>query len=929
MLTLIIQKIIHKKWMVLCLLIGNILLVSVAVSYPMYRTASFQRMLTDEFDAYLEDKGTWPAMVTITHSRGRHKESFSYERIMEYVEQVNHQFQIPIKREIQFLSIALTDAEPVVKRDERMNRQMRVSAMTDLAEHVILYAGRLPQGGLVNNEYLEVMVEEEMADSLNILLDEVYELQKTSFLDGNPLRIKVVGMYRAANENDPYWVQKTDAYLKDAFIDMDTFLKYFTGEEAELAYGLKKVIYEQWDYEQIEPSQIAGILKTTDEIVNVSKNGTLLGDNAYEGIIENYSAKAKRIEASLLILQVPVFAFLLAFIYMISSQMLTMEQSEISVMKSRGAKGRQIVGMYMLQNLILCGVALLIGVPLGKGFCMLLGTATDFMEFSGKRMLQVEYSLDVVVYAMGAVLLTMIITILPVLQYSKMSIVHLKQSKAAKKVSLWKRIGLDFICLAISMYGYFSFSKNQDTMMEQVLTGESLDPLLYLSSSLFLFGFGLLALRLQPIVLKLLYSVGRKRMSPAPYVSFIEAIRGGKSQEFIMLFMILTVALGIHNTTVARTIVANAERNTTYINGADVVVREVWRDNAYTKTSDEPLEYYEPDYGRYTVLEGIKSTTKVLRQKVEIRGLSKPVTVLGIHTSEFYEVAHMPDELLPYDFSQYLNVLASAENAVLLSENFMMLHGYALGDTIELPKSEGGKVRCKIVGFFPYWPSYEPTNYDLNSDGSLKESEQLMVVANLSLLQREWISYPYEVWMKVDTGTNGLYRFVEENPNVYFTKFRDLDVLKEEIRNDTLFQGTNGILTMSFIVVLLLCGVGYLIYFILSIRSRELLFGVLRAMGMRKMEVTQMLLMEQIFCGFYAILAGTGIGLLGASLFVPMIQNAYAASDQVLPLQLITQREDLLRLFGIIGIVMLVCLFVLTRIVAHLNITKALKLGED
>ena len=69
--------------------------------------------------------------------------------------------------------------------------------------------------------------------------------------------------------------------------------------------------------------------------------------------------------------------------------------------------------------------------------------------------------------------------------------------------------------------------------------------------------------------------------------------------------------------------------------------------------------------------------------------------------------------------------------------------------------------------------------------------------------------------------------------------------------------------------------------------------------------------------------------MVGARLFVPIIQNAYAASDQVLPLTLITRQEDLQRLFGVIGIVMLVCLLVLTRIVAKLNITKALKLGED
>ena len=74
---------------------------------------------------------------------------------------------------------------------------------------------------------------------------------------------------------------------------------------------------------------------------------------------------------------------------------------------------------------------------------------------------------------------------------------------------------------------------------------------------------------------------------------------------------------------------------------------------------------------------------------------------------------------------------------------------------------------------------------------------------------------------------------------------------------------------------------------------------------------------------------GTLTGLAGSRMFVPMIQNAYAASDQVLPLELITDKGDLLQLFGVIGVVVLVCLLVISRIVARMNISKALKLGED
>lgn len=87
-----------------------------------------------------------------------------------------------------------------------------------------------------------------------------------------------------------------------------------------------------------------GILQTSRQLVDAEKNGSLIKDNVYEGIIQSYSAKAKKVEASLLILQMPVLALLLAFIYMISSQMLTMEQNEISVMKSRGPEGGRFCG---------------------------------------------------------------------------------------------------------------------------------------------------------------------------------------------------------------------------------------------------------------------------------------------------------------------------------------------------------------------------------------------------------------------------------------------------------------------------------------------------------------------------------------------------------------------------------------------------------
>ena len=126
-----------------------------------------------------------------------------------------------------------------------------------------------------------------------------------------------------------------------------------------------------------------------------------------------------------------------------------------------------------------------------------------------------------------------------------------------------------------------------------------------------------------------------------------------------------------------------------------------------------------------------------------------------------------------------------------------------------------------------------------------------------------------------------------------------------------------------------MCAAGYLIYWIMSIRSREMIFGVLRASGMHTSEVFHMLFNEQLFSGVTSILAGIGIGKIASKMFVPMLQSAYAAVDQVLPMKLITNQMDLVRLYIVVAGVMIVCLLVLIVLVLKLNVTKALKLGED
>ena len=264
--------------------------------------------------------------------------------------------------------------------------------------------------------------------------------------------------------------------------------------------------------------------------------------------------------------------------------------------------------------------------------------------------------------------------------------------------------------------------------------------------------------------------------------------------------------------------------------------------------------------------------------------------LMGIDTKDFGETAYFKTNLLDKHWYHYLNDLAKDENGVIVSSNFKEKYGYKLGDIISY-QDHNGSGRSTITGFVDYWPSYQPIIKEQDGDGVVKEIDQFLIVANLSKLQASWGIMPYEVWIKAKDSTGFIYDFARDN-NIEYQVFEDLSSKIINKNNDPFFQGTNGVLTLGFIVILLVCAVGFLIFWILSILSRSLQIGVFRAMGMSKLEVFRMLIQEQLFLSVIPILIGLIIGNIVSKLYVPLIQIAYTTSEQIIPLEVINLQED-------------------------------------
>ncbi len=935
------QKLVHKKWMVVCLLIGNILLSAIASSNPMYREAALEKTLKSKYSAYIEENNKYPGIVTFDAAMNAGKDhEAEYKSMQELAASAAEKLGVEQTYLINTVGTSKLRGTYLQSRGNKSStKSMRIATMTDLDKHVTILAGESYGESLLDNGAIPVIMSQRAMTKLDVVLGDEIAFAKLKNADGTDMKIKVVGVFDAADYEDSYWVQSPSEYYMEVFMNPDLFHKLFINLE-EQQFNVTATWNLVFDYEKIKPSEINALIEDTDELVYEGSGNRFseVQEPEYQAVLREYQTAAKKVSTTLLILQIPVLALLLAFIFMISRQMLDLEQNEIALLKSRGSSKMQIIFIYFLQSAILSVSSSVVGVPLGYFLTKALGSTNGFLEFIQRKALHVRLNSGVLWYTLGAILISIAFMVLPVIKDANVTIVNVKHKKNSNGRNIFSRVYLDVIMLVVSLYGLYSFTARKAELMKSMLEGESIDPFLFICSSLFIISASLVGLRLQPWLIRLVYYIGRKFWKPAFFASFLQIIRTRKKQGFMMVFLMFTVSLGIFNATVARTILSNSEKGIKYSTGADLVLQQPWEDNSLLQQYYEDLEltYIEPDFGVYENMKGVSAATKVYKDEDITTSYEKSeggnevkTTLMAIDTKSFGEtVSKFQTDLLPVHLNRYLNSMATKADAVLLSMNYHTNYGMRVGDKIEYKNKDGVITEGVIYGFVEYFPSYVEETHAVNEENTLVTTENYLIIANLSQVQQVFGLRPYQVWLKTDGSSQFIYEYAEKN-NITYTTFEDVSAKLVDVKNDALFQGTNGILTMSFIVILILCCTGFLIYWILSIRQRELLFGVFRAMGMTKREIIQMLINEQIFSSGVSIIIGTVIGLLASKMFVPLVQIFYASTDQAIPLEVVNRPLDMIRLFSIIGIVIVVCMVVLGKLISKINISQALKLGED
>lgn len=948
MLTLLFRKMRNTKWMVICLLIGFIMATAMTSAIPIYMDASLQRMLIKDMQAYQEENNEYPGVYAVS------KTIVSGTSAKNQRATVNNVYAKSADRFNQLLVPFITykcytaDSYLYVSSIESEELSMlKLGGMSEIDDHITILEGRMYEPGKRDDGVYEVICTEKSLQLTQLTLNQVYEV--TNILNpGATIKLEIVGVFDLANPTDTYWSEGMKNYDNTLLVDFDTLVGnenkstgvstadgiIFTGVVNLTSVDCRYII----NYPEMDMNIIEHVQNCFEYHSELYKEENCTFRVPAREVLDQYAEKAASLKYILLMLDIPVVLMLIFYLFMVSQLNIESEKNEIAMLKSRGASSWQILRIYAYETLILGGISALVGPFVGLGLCNILGVSNGFLEFVNRPALQARLSLAAFLYAVAAVAVFFVTTLVPIVPASRVSIVAHKQSHAKSvQKPAWQKMYLDFILTFGSVLWLYFHNRQEQKLIEQGIAdvASTMNPLMFAASTVFILGAALICVRFYPYVIRLIYKIGQKRWSPAAYFSLNNISRSSTGREkFIMIFLILTVALGIFSANTARAINRNTEERIKYNLGADAVIQEAWKTTRVKIYSEEDggetsvTQYTEPEFSKYSELAGVETATPVFkRDSVQIKYEDKTTTnvqIMGIVPHQFADVCWFRDNLLPVHINYYISALSECQDGVIISSSYQEKTGIKLGDVVSFKWSKNDWFEATVVAVVDFWPTMNP--YEKNSSGDYRD----FAILNFDYINALTITEPYEVWLSLDDETPiaDLYQSVID---MDITATR-LDVARQMVtssKTDATLQGVNGALTLGFITIMAMCFIGFLIYWILSIKGRTLQFGILRAMGMSFKEIIAMIVYEQILVSGVSIFLSIIIGGIASDLFVPLFQVLYNVTDQVPPFVVVSQRSDYIKLYVIVGIMLVVGFLVIARLIKSININKALKLGED
>lgn len=906
------------------LLVGLVLAAGIVSAVPIYTSGSLQRSLVTQWVQQSDRRP--PLGLMMTHTNDLFRERVSPEQIEALTRYLDEQLPKAIGQEpyaySRAASLGIYQVWPEnPDRPAPPTPFFNLRTIDNLQELARVIDGRWYEPR--EDGVVEVVVDESTLEGSNLIVGEryIYQYQPRGTEIREEVVVEVVGLIEPLPERltSEHWIYSPPFERVFLAHPQVFYEELFAGRELILS---ALDWYYVFDYRNVRVHQLNDLVTALTSIE--ARAGQIVPFTRFwyspVAIFRFFIQRSQGITNFLTALSVPIVGMVLYYVILIAGLTVEKRRNEIAVLHSRGAGRLQVAGSFFLEWALLGIVAALIGPYVGLGISRVMGASAGFLTFVGREALPVAVTDEAFRYALYTAALAVAAAMLPAVRASRHSIVSFKLELArGSGTPGWQKYFLDVLFLAAAALGYRLLSMESPAAQS---AERLIDPMLLFVPLLFLLGAGLLALRVYPWLMSGVLWITSKLPGVVVHLTVRQLSRSSGQYTPLLLLLILTVSLGIYTASAARTLDRNFEDAIAYRIGADAALEEQWRlvvgggmDEAGAEA--ETL-IYEPPFYIHQELPGVRSAARVLTVQASVRSGSRylgEANLMGIVPHEFGRTAWFRDDLAPFHFYDLLNLLTRHREGFLANPAFLQSSGLQVGDFVTFTL-RNQPIEGYIAGVVEYWPSLDPT-------------QRPFFVGNLEYIQEMIALEPYRVWLDLE-GPGYLPEIVERlrQQGIWVI---DIDSAENELvegRRQPHRMGFFGILSIGFVVSSVITVLGFMLYTFLSMRSRLLQFGVLRAVGLSLRQLISLLALEQVLSVGIGLAAGTGLGLAATRIFLPFLRAAGEAAS-VPPFLIVTDPADVSRIFTVLGSLLVAAVLGLGLILIRMRLHQAIKLGEE
>ena len=278
---------------------------------------------------------------------------------------------------------------------------------------------------------------------------------------------------------------------------------------------------------------------------------------------------------------------------------------------------------------------------------------------------------------------------------------------------------------------------------------------------------------------------------------------------------------------------------------------------------------------------------------------------------------------------------------VLASSTFMDQFGLSIGDPVLIGVGFA-RVRTEVRGTIDLFPTLKP------DEVPFLVADLDAIHESLNLVQLNSDRQPNEVWMRTEAGDLAnaerdgfIYQVYGEDPSAALVTERtdrislrtgpliDRSFELSQVAVDPLVSaGWQALLGISFLTVLVVSAVGFLVHVRVSFNNRRGELALLRTMGLSMPQLLVLVILEQVIVIGVAVGIGLFMGTRLGDTIIPFLANSGEARVLVPPMVLEIDWAGFGITFGLLGTVFAAVIIVVLVSVYRMSIHRVMRMGD-